>query len=507
MIKNISDLYIMPEKKVSSKYVHSQELNELAENIDIYKHVYTNQYQDEEILFDTYMFIKKIFLKLCSSISHYSTVVNKNDEMKLIEKLSQIKIGYPEFFHNTVVPLAKSLKFIMEMDNNFLTDFLCKQLEIPSENKARVAIVTRLSLSELEKELILKKAPPLLDVSFYTENGYRKTIRNFNYTFFIGNTDYFGSAALSVLKAEHTYFISYEMFSNRVYKPQTFNKILESNVLNTIYNNVTIENSVKKDKQIIIDREDFLDETIQRVFKNQEYLARGASHNLIEANLIFIENNQILFVPKNAKLRILSPYNKKDFIKQIEFKELEVDDYIIIRNERDSKLIAEVADAEVLKGEATKLRALQKQWKKRLRKNIDRKGSEVVSRILTRRYHMKTASILSLRLWCNEDTICPAELTLLLRALKYNGIQVDDIYSSMKKIQNAHRQAGRIITKKLMNELKPNIYEKLQEQGHHTFNSKEFNRASFNIERVTSIDYSKYKVYLHDLMKPFRLNS
>ncbi|MEH7200470.1 hypothetical protein V7105_25055, partial [Priestia megaterium] len=122
------------------------------------------------------------------------------------------------------------------------------------------------------------------------------------------------------------------------------------------------------------------------------------------------------------------------------------------------------------------------------------------------KYHLKTASIASVRSWCNEESICPTELHKLLKALKYDEDQIQEIFNTMKKIQYAHRKAGRIISEKLMNELSKNIFKELQEKGFYTFESKEFNGASFNIERIVSINQSRYLIAPYNLMKPMSID-
>jgi hypothetical protein len=76
----------------------------------------------------------------------------------------------------------------------------------------------------------------------------------------------------------------------------------------------------------------------------------------------------------------------------------------------------------------------------------------------------------------------------------------------MKKIQLAHRKAGRIISEKLMSELSKGITKELQEKGFYTFESKEFNGASFNIERIVSIDRTRHLIAPSNLMKPMKID-
>lgn len=83
---------------------------------------------------------------------------------------------------------------------------------------------------------------------------------------------------------------------------------------------------------------------------------------------------------------------------------------------------------------------------------------------------------------------------------------MEEIHRKMKEIRRAHLKAGRLISGKLMNELSIEIFQELKEQGYYTFTSKEFDGASFNIERVVSIDRSVYYVAPYNLMKTIEID-
>ena len=245
---------------------------------------------------------------------------------------------------------------------------------------------------------------------------------------------------------------------------------------------------------------------VNRFIEEQKNTIEVNSQDAVDACIIHLENNRFLFAPRDSKIRVFSPNEQINFIKQITFRDIEEDNYIIIRNERDTKLIAEVADQYVLKSKAKIYRELQNEWKEKLRVNVENKGIGKVSDILMRKYKIKTASIASLRSWCNEDSICPTELPKILKALKYEDDKIKEVHVIMKKIQQAHIKAGRVISEKLMSELSVNILRELQEKGYYTFMSTEFNGVSFNIERIVSIDRETYLIAPYNLMKPMNID-
>jgi hypothetical protein len=506
LLREVHKLYFPSQKHIHFKHVKCNELLSLAEHLSNFKEELSDKFDNDEQLLETYSYLNRIFFTLCGSFLPYSEVINKNTEKELINKLSSLKASYPDFFDKIGKPLAMSVKQVLETKQNYMTDFLCSHINKSHIRSYKIALITKRALFLEEKDLFNRKINPILNISYYTENSFRKSAIMFDEVIFVGTPNYFGSFAVNTLKAAHTYFISYEMFSNRLIPKSLFPDIHQQDIISTVYLNVSIDKEMKKVNRIEINQEDLVKSAVQKVLAEQNKNEADSVNHAVKASVVLLENDRFLFVSDDSKIRVLSPNTKKNHIivNQITLKDLEEDDFIIIRNERDTKLIAEVADHEILKEEAEYLRSLQEKWKKRLRYNVMKKGAKRVSEILTNRYGMTTASPQTVRLWCSEESICPTELPVLLQALKYDKNETDHIYQAMKKIQIAHRDAGRIISRKLMNEITADIYEELQQKGSITFESSNFNGASFNIERVVAIDRSKHYVLQSNLMKVYQ---
>ncbi|WP_052712262.1 hypothetical protein [Domibacillus indicus] len=501
-MNDITFLYNLEEKKNTYRHIEHKTITELAEQLQNFKLSLASDFAEEETLLDLHSYINRILFNLCQSTRPYSDSLDQDTSDLLLNKFRQTKMGYPDVFNNFLKPLAKTMHALMENKDNALFDFICAHLNANPNNSKNFSIVTKRSLPYSERDLILVKVNPVLDVSFYTENGYRKTKRTFDEALFLGSSNFFGSYSSRVLKAFQTTFVAYDFFLNKNQVTSNFSQLPQKQVVNTIQKGIIFENTLVDKKILEIKEENAAQQVVERIIQEQKNMGKEEEHPHIMASIVFIEDDRFLFISRESNVRILSPHDKNDFVKQINFKDLEEDDYLIIRNDRDTKLIAEVADKELLKDKAVQYRKLQEHWKKRLRTHVGKLGPQRVSDILSQKYKMKTASSVSVRNWCTEESICPKELPLLLEALKYKKNEIGKIHQAMKKTQNAHRQAGRIITRSLMDELKEDVFERLNEQGYYTFNSKTFNGASFNIERVVSIDNRKYSIFYHDLMKP-----
>ncbi|MFB2346827.1 DISARM anti-phage system protein DrmE domain-containing protein [Priestia megaterium] len=501
---NLLDLYNIGGSVVLFKHVKSRELIPLADNIEKFRLETQNRYDNDEHLLEVLGLLRRVLFKLTSSLLPYNKVIKKDFEEEVLAKFFQIKNAYPELFKNVVIRIAKAFKQVIEGTNNHLYDYLCDHVNSKAVPGLKIAIVTKRSISIEEKLIISNELKSFLRISYYTENSFRKDIETFDEVIYVGNAQYFGEYVKNTFKGKTITFISYDIFTNFIVPKGVFEDIDKNGLYNTIFEKITFGKPIEKKSKINIEEES-LTLAVNKLLEEHKKV-QGNSQVAIEACIVYLENNRFLFAPRDSRIRVFIPHEKSNFVKQINFKEVEEDDYIVIRNDRDIKLIAEVADQDVLKTNAKKYRTLQNEWKDKLRFNVQKKGLQRVSRILMNKYHLKTASIVSVRSWCNEESICPTELPKLLKALKYDEDQIQEIFNTMKEIQHAHRKAGRIISEKLMSELSNNIFKELQEKGFYTFESKEFNGASFNIERIVLINQSRHLIAPYNLMKPMSID-
>ncbi|TCP25635.1 hypothetical protein EV207_12165 [Scopulibacillus darangshiensis] len=503
---NLLDQYSLGDKTVLFKQVESNELLHFANSIEKFRLEIQNRYENDDHLVEVLNLLKKMFFKIAGSLLQYNKVINKDTENQILSKFIQVKKSYPELFTKVVIQIAKSFKQVIESTNNNLYEYLCNYINNKAEAGLKVAIVTKRAITIEERLLIQNGLKSFLKVSYFTENSFRKDIETFDEVVFVGNPAYFGEYVKNTFKGKTVAFISYDIFTNSISPKKIFEDIDKKGVYSTIFDNISFGEPIQKKSNFTLEQAELLNMAVSRFLEEQKNTLEVNFQDAVDSSIVYLENDRFLFAPNDSKIRVFSPNEKGNFIKQISFKDIEEDDYIVIRNDRDSKLIAEVADHDVLTKNAKKYRLLQNEWKDKLRFNVKKKGIRRVSDILVNKYNINTASMASLRSWCNEDSICPTELPKILKALKYDEDKIKETYKTMKIIQLAHRKAGRIISYKLMAELSNDILKELQEKGYYTFMSKEFNGASFNIERIVSIDRSRHLIAPYNLMKPMNID-
>jgi len=501
---NLLDLYSLENCAVIFRHVHNEDLNSFAKHIENYRIETQNRYKNDEHLIEVLNSLRRVFFRFTGSFLPYSKVIGDELQQDLLHKFYQIKSSYPEFFSNVVVHIAKAYRQVTSSNTNSMSEFLNKYIKDNSETDMNIAIITKRAILPDEKTIIKSELRDTYRIKFYTDNGFRKEITTFDKVIYIGSPNYFGEYAKNTFKGLETIFLSYDMFKNSLEPKKAFGELDRSGTYSTIFNDVTIGKPIQRKVRIGLEERETLNIAVNKFLFEQEN-SGNSSQDTVEACLIYLENDRFLFAPRDSKIRTFTPDEKESFIKQVNFKDVEEDDFIIIRNERDTKLIAEVAD-QILKTKAESYRGLQNEWKERLRSMVHRNGLTHVSNLLSEKYFLKTASIASIRSWCDEDSICPTELPKLLKALKYDSKETEEIYSKMKEIRRAHLRAGRLISKKLMSELSADIVQDLKEQGFYNFTSEEFDGASFNIERIVSIDNARRLISPYNLMKPIHVN-
>jgi len=500
---NLLELYSLKGSTILFKQVENKELTSFAENIESYRQEIHNRYENDEHLLEILNLLRKVFFKLLGSFLPYSSMIRNETKEELLRSFYQIKDGYPELFSSVIVHTAKSFKQISESKENSMNEELQRYIRDIFKTES-IAIVTKRAITVEEKTIIRNVNKSVYNIQFFTENSFRKEIGIFDKVVYIGNPNYFGEYVKNTFKGIEIVFFSYDMFTNSLNPKRFFDELYESEVYSTVFNNITISKPIQRKVTLQLEEKELLDIAVNKFIEEQEVSGKYTQDN-VEACIVYLENNRFLFVPRDSKIRIFIPDEKHTFIQQVSFKDIEEDDFIIIRNERDTKLIAEVAN-QILESKAEHYRMLQNEWKVRLREIVQKNGLSNTSKMLSEKYYLKTASIASIRSWCGEDSICPTELSKLLRALNYDDTTIKEIHSSMREIRSAHLKAGRLITDKLMSEISIDFVKELQEQGFYNFTSKEFDGASFNIERIVSIKDSRYTIASYNLMKPIEID-
>ncbi|WP_114167393.1 hypothetical protein [Exiguobacterium sp. TNDT2] len=504
LIEEMNKLYSEMAIEIQVKEIASNPLLLLSKSISRLKVEIDSNYQSYDDVNETLFYLRKVLSKFTTSLLNYNEILKAEEKKHLQLLFSRIRKSYNALYKSHFVDVTESLKGVLEMNENSLTNEVIHNVHtvMQKQNNIKLAIVTKKSLNDEEKEKLITRLNKTEGLNFFTENGFRNEARTYDYTIYIGSPKYCSSYTANTFKSKNVLFIAYDFYDNNFVLREPLKGIGRSQTVSTIYKNVEVINpSIDTKKYIFrdpLEPSEMLNRFIQRAHRENS----NEIIDVLEAMVVYLENNRFIFIPKNTKIKTVSAEGKVTYTK---VNNLEENSYIIIRNRSDSKLVAEIADLFFLKEKTDEFRNIQSQWKEKL-KSISRKfGVNRMSQILRTKYSIKYATPNSLKNWMKEDTIEPRALEELLTILKYSDQEKKKTLTATKEIRSAHQKAGRLISDKLMKDISTEMLETLKEKGYHTFESKEFNDVTFNIERVIYVDNAVKEVSINQIMKLHKL--
>ncbi|MER2008538.1 MAG: hypothetical protein ABS939_13895, partial [Psychrobacillus sp.] len=320
-----------------------------------------------------------------------------------------------------------------------------------------------------------------------------------DHVIFLGTSNYFDRKFSEIFYGKNTIFLGYSCFENRLIKRKSFSNLMSQNdSINTIYKNVNLDQGfegIDHRDAFLIKYEKKSEETIISQFENS---ANDALTEKVEVKLATISHDNYIFLPIRQKVNVIDRESLK--ISKEKVRDLSMGDLLVFRTQNASGLVREVAD-NIMGANAGEYRENVEKWKKKLRFNVGRKGIETVSRILRKRYRIEVAKENNVKNWIGSYSIKPSCLKELLEALNFNLKEIQEIVKSTDKIVSAHISAGHQISNILMNEMDKNLESLIDENGFYTFDSKEFEGATFNIEEIRKISNETYSIPENEALK------
>lgn len=476
-------------KKVYFKHVQQQEIATLYECMKQFSREIRERYEYEDYLNEMFRDIRKSLNRFFTSFDEYSILFEKYFA-EIIERFKELRVQYSQLFNTYGRPLIISLKDIR--DNYIQDNFLQMEVKKHINSHLNQCIVTRFDSAIKDIDGV-----PVLRASEYLKGG-----KIYDEVFIIGSPEFYDERLSRVFLARVTHFISFDIFQNKIRKTKPFKNIKKSDVIDNMYENVQIFKGI--DGQVFeVDFGQAQEEQFQKdeiISRHEENAQKINAIDRMEANLIVLHNNYYTFIPIDSKVRKID--RETLHLSSTKIKDIEPGDWLLFRNNTNTDLIIEVAN-QLLGEEHVNHRKWQRVWKRRLRRLIEKNGEEKIIRYL-KKNGITTANPQNLRNWIKEDSISMQVFDQLLVALKFDEETQKEIQESSRILTSKHIQAGRFITKQLLNELDETVVENLIDNRYATFTSPLVEGASFNIEVVEEIDYSPIMVDYRDVFTIWR---
>lgn len=214
----------------------------------------------------------------------------------------------------------------------------------------------------------------------------------------------------------------------------------------------------------------------------------GSIHDLVSARLIVLEDDQGVFLEEDSTVFLVRPeLPAEKRVNKLEVTRLSAGDFVVLRTEGGGDYVAEVAD-HILRHKAKAFRKRQRTWKAELKKAMDIKGGDAVSRAL-RREGVRSASIVNLRNWKSAKNLGMQNLGDFEMVLDFLGLSEDAaLYiEALRSLRKAHRSAGHQIRRQLINRITNLDPETLEQEGHLDIELEVAEGGRLSIYRVVNL--------------------
>lgn len=485
--------------------IHNPLLSELGEQCNILKQIVSENSLEDEFLNRMYLTIKRALTIFSTSLVPFHQI-ESIDLQDLRYKFRELKVLYPNIYQDFLKG-AQQIKQLLEQENNLLIEKVLDLVNGPKPSKR--AIVTKRHLKDEEIYVLLERCMTnAMDIRFFNDSVFRKSADTFDEVLFIGSPNLFESYANNCPRAEKTYFISYDVFANYFKSMEVLHSLQP---VSTVYKG--IEN--KLEQRPITTAKILLEEDLpslsllgKQLADSEDLDENGAdSIEPVEARLITLENDHVLFLQVDGRYKVVEIDLKAKHVTSKPFNMLELDDFLLVFHERETEMLATVADSEVLKEQAQKLRNIQKSWKDRLQIWVDTKGIHTVCHILSNKYNMSSSKPHNVNYWLRDTTIFPRNMEQLLKALQYDEDAVQQTLLASNRILAAHRRAGSLVTQYANQVIKNSDLKNLLSQGYQIFSIPEFPGVTFSVERIVGISSEKFMVHPGKIMKVYNQSS
>jgi hypothetical protein len=232
---------------------------------------------------------------------------------------------------------------------------------------------------------------------------------------------------------------------------------------------------------------------------------QGTSNESLPARLCFLSGGRAVFVSNDegtSSLVIDSAETGNSIVRRVPSGELEPDLYLLLRTSGGGEFIAPLADR-ILGELASERRKQQTEWKELLISAAEmrfgiqsrRELAALVARDL-RSKAMSTARAENVHYWMSSKCIRPRKKDDLAAILVFAGIQdrTQELWEAMGNIDWAHKKAGQVIRKMLLQRITALSLEPLERDGEMVFDLGDQDGGSFSAFQIVGISEEEFDI-------------
>lgn len=419
--------------------------------------------------------LKRIRFELATTPVPPKQIINAEVLTSLNAPLSICQDSFPDTF-NQLSYIIQILAELQEQEN-ILMDWIEDQCIKNNSLKTCLCLLQSRHVLPVEHMIQTGNTPHRINMEVTSPQGL-KNFKFFDRIFFCGSINLFAENQFRNVefvwrapRAPKLYFLSYDWIRDNFEPKPTLDvkanripvKVIELKNFETEMDEVNDPQEINNDGVINAGDIDF--SPVELILSESSAPTTETHDAICDSRLLSLEDGSFLYKEIESSSRIVQFGDQTEIIK-IENKKLETGMPLIVRTEGSGDSIAAVAD--MLFGEnAEIIRSKQDEWKIAFRKKLFFYATaHEVATILTS-LGAPTANEINVRNWQRNDTIKPKSKEDFRAIMKFSGLEglTDMYWDNARKIDLMHKQAGKKISKLLLDKINDSTKGDLEKYG------------------------------------------
>lgn len=518
--ENIFDTLTLNLKKLSQiESENSDEIYEILLDIYILKH------KIQDYIFgpdeDVKLFYEKTKTKLVDFFNYNKKFFNHEEHdllIKLISNLESINLDDPSLFEARNNELEKMLKDELSVYNKTNTTIISDNPKMQIYYKKNIKQKWNLDIDISTTQTPKKVYKYAIVPSEFSKDRITKLINEHKFKII----NFFSTPSIKekindVIQHNKIKWKKYHLDNNK--KAELID--IDSS-LNHFFNapeHSAYDGSFSTDISKKID----LEKLLEKPFDRNKLKSESSSEDDVDARVLIFYGGAYGYFTENTDFKLINSLfletKKKDnLIKEVSFKDLKTDDFLLIRDSSDRDVIESEAKLQFKNpDDYKKLKLKSRTWFNILINTINKNNLSINNIFNKMELLGYTKSKPTLRNLVNNLIICPDEIDdikILIKSLEeltseslLNESEIKEIHTCSQKLKSLHRKAGRMMSKKILTALKDQDVDVGREpvrvdynkDGTITLNSLDSDKPEAWIVQIQEIEKNKFKVSQSEL--------
>jgi hypothetical protein len=468
-VEQINSLYRFSEKsKITVVEINSEVVERYCEIHSFFRRA--AQKNEGDPLMESFLRLSGTFrFRILSTPLSLNNALLLDDDGRrhLLERAQEIGESYGEL-HSATELFASTLEIVRSSKENPMWHGIKKQIASQSgKNIAFVIKPARLAMP-VQDEL----ASNGFQITVVNENQLRHA-STYDALYFFGAGRWYPGFSFSAPRAPSIQIVRYSLLNDGPPDEATFVKPFKT----THSNSIAIKSEPKPADFFGVEPDEVLPKLDLSSILNHRALHGDKRHldqggELIEAIALLLDQELAVFIPSSdgATEQVVDiREDAEKILHRVPTAELQPGMAVLVRTEGGGDYIVAAADR-IMSNEADELRQRQRNWKRQLRQAVNDLGiADAVTYLLES--GSKIASPQNIRNWMSFRsirTLHKAEFEAIFRLIGAEG-SVDEYWEAMGVIDAAHRHAGMLIRRRLLEQVKSTDLSALQRDGRQDF--------------------------------------